>query len=255
MVPPSRPRRLIGVSLKMYLDIPQTQKYIEGIKTLATHAAAQNVDLVILPDFVNIISASQILQGTNVMLGAQDCFWEDSGAYTAEVSPTVLRQAGCRFVLLGDAERRRLFSETDEQVGRKAKAAARNGLTPLVCIGEKARSAIASEAVGLALRECISQVMTVLAAMPQDQEVILAYAPVWASEKGDVVSVDHVVAVTQQLRNLTMTRKGSTRILYGGSVGPGMFEELKECVDGFLLGRFGHDVENLSDLVVALGQP
>lgn len=238
----------------MYLDITRTQKYIQDVASLGQHAADHNVDLFVIPDFLNIVGAGRTLQGTNVMLGAQDAFWEEFGPYTGEISPSVLKQAGCQIVEIGHAERRRLFGETDEQVARKVRAAVRNGLTPLVCVGEKARSAIASEAVGLALRECIPQVMAVMAAVPAEVEVVLAYEPVWAIGESESASADHVVAVTQQLRNLTTTRKGVTRILYGGSAGPGTFGRLKEGVDGLVLGRFGLDVEALKDVILELGQ-
>lgn len=253
MAPPSRPRRLVGVSLEMYLDIPKTQKYIQDVAALAPYAADHDVDLFIMPDFLNIVEAGRTLQGTDVLLGAQDSFWEDAGPYTGEISPAVLQQAGCGIVAVGHAARRRLFAETDEQVARKVRAAVRNGLTPLVCVGERGRSAIASEAVGLALRECIPQVMAVMAAVPPDVEVVLAYEPVWAVGQREPASADHVVAVTQQLRNLTTTRKGVTRILYGGGAGPGTFRSLKDGVDGLFLGRLGLDVEALREVITELG--
>ena len=245
-------RRLVGVNLKMYLDIPKTMKYISDVKDLEPHAAQNNVDFFVIPDFLNIVEAGRTLQGTDIMLGAQDAFWEDDGAYTGEISPSNLRQAGCQIICIGHAERRRIFGETDEQVGRKVRAAVRNGLTPLVCVGEKARSAIASEAVGLALRECIPQVMAVMAAVSAEVEVILAYEPVWAIGQSEAASADHVVAVTQQLRNLTMSRKGVTRILYGGSAGPGTFGKLTEGVDGLFLARSGLDVEALREVITEL---
>lgn len=238
----------------MYFGIPTTQAYIRGVKDLDAHASAHDIDIFIIPDFINILSAAETLKESSVMLGAQDAFWEDTGAYTGEISPSVLKQAGCKIVEMGHAERRRMFSETDEQVALKARAAARNGLIPLVCIGEKAQSSVASEAVGLALRECVQQVTSVLAAVPDDADVILAYEPVWAIGKSEPASADHVVAVTQQLRSLTTSRKGRTRILYGGSAGPGTFQTLKEGVDGLFLGRFGHDINAFKDVITELGQ-
>lgn len=238
----------------MYLDIPQTQKYIQDVASLAQHAADQSIDLFVLPDFLNIPEASRTLRNTTVQLGAQDAFWEDDGPYTGEISPSTLKQAGCQILCIGHAERRRLFNETDDHVTRKIRAAVRNGLTSLVCVGEKARSAIASEAVGLALRECIPQVMAVMAAVPAEAEVLLAYEPVWAIGQTEAAGADHVVAVAQQLRNLTMARKGVTRILYGGSAGPGTFGELKEGVDGLFLGRAGLDVGALKEVVTELGE-
>jgi triosephosphate isomerase len=136
------------------------------------------------------------------MLGAQDTFWEDKGAYTGEVSPLVLRQAGARIVEIGHAERRAQFGETEDWVAKKAGAAARNGLIPLVCVGERTHHSIASAAVGAAIQECKPQVMSVLAAVPDDSEVILAYEPVWAIGAKEPADPDHVVNVTKELRKL-----------------------------------------------------
>ena len=179
MPPIARPRRIVGVSLKMYFDLTSTLSYVRGVLQLDGEAWNANVDLFVIPDFVSLTESQRILEPSSVMLGAQDTHWEDKGAFTGEVSPAVLRQAGVRIVEIGHAERRALFGETDKSVAKKAGAAARNGLIPLVCIGEKTHHSIASAAVGAAIQECKPQVTSVLAAVPDDQEVILAYEPVW----------------------------------------------------------------------------
>lgn len=245
----SRPRRIVGTSLKMYFDLPSTLSYVESVAALSTFASENHVDLFVIPDFISLLSTKDILANTAVMLGAQDTFWEDKGAYTGEVSPLNLSQAGVRIVEIGHAERRRLFHETDADVARKAAAAVRNGLIPLICIGEKTHGQIASAAVGMAIQECKPQIQAVLDAVPDDSEIILAYEPVWAIGASQPAGADHVVAVTQQLRKLTEGRKGDVRILYGGSAGPGIFGKLKDGVDGLFLGRFAHDVKNLEQVI------
>lgn len=132
-----------------------------------------------MPDFITILEAARILGSSHIILGAQDTFWKDDGPYTGEVSPRVLQQADVNIVEIGHAERRAMFRETDEQVAQKAGAAAEHGLIPLVCIGKRTHHNIASAAVGMAIEECRPQVMSVLAAVPDDVEVILAYEPVW----------------------------------------------------------------------------
>ena len=251
--PIARPRRIVGVSLKMYFDLPSTLSYVRGVLQLDSDAWNARTDLFVIPDFVSLTESARILESSSVMLGAQDTFWEDKGAYTGEVSPLVLRQAGARIVEIGHAERRAIFGETDDTVAKKAGAAARNGLIPLVCIGEKTHHSIASAAVGAAIQECTPQVTSVLAAVPDDSEVILAYEPVWAIGATEPADPDHVVMVTKELRKLSAGRKGTTRIVYGGSAGPGTFARIADGVDGLFLGRFAHDIHNLKKVIEEVG--
>ncbi|KAK7509635.1 Triosephosphate isomerase [Phyllosticta citriasiana] len=249
-----RPRRLVGTSLKMYFDLVRTRSYVQGVADISSHAQANDVDLFVIPDFVSLLECRRLLENTSVLLGAQDAFWESTGPYTGEVSPLVLQQAGVKIVELGHAERRRIFGETDEQVAKKVRAAVQHGLIPLVCVGEKTHSAIASAAVGAAIEECRPQVLSVLAAVPDDAEVILAYEPVWAIGAAEPANADHVVNVTKELRKMAAGRKGTTRILYGGSAGPGTFAKLADGVDGLFLGRFAHDLANLRQVITEIGQ-
>lgn len=253
-LPAKREKRLVGTSLKMYFDLPSTLGYIDAVAALSSAAEKANIDLFVIPDFVTLLPAKEKLQNSNVWLGAQDCYCEDKGAYTGEVSPLTLSQAGVKVVEIGHAERRRLFAETDADVAKKAAAIVRNGMIPLVCIGEKNKGEIASQAVGIAVSECKPQVEAALSQIPDDAEVILAYEPVWAIGASQPAGADHVVAVTQNLRALCQSRKGRTRILYGGSAGPGTFEALKDGVDGCFLGRFAHDVKNLEKVIEEMAQ-
>ncbi|KAF2824488.1 Triosephosphate isomerase [Ophiobolus disseminans] len=253
MPPVPRPRRIVGVSLKMYFDLPGTLSYVRGVLQLDGDAWNSRVDLFVIPDFVSLTESARIIQSSSIMLGAQDTFWEDKGAYTGEVSPLVLRQAGARIVEIGHAERRAQFGETDDWVAKKAGAAARNGLIPLVCIGERTHHSVASAAVGAAIQECKPQVLSVLAAVPDNQEVILAYEPVWAIGAKEPADADHVVNVTKELRKLASGRSGVTRIVYGGSAGPGTFAKISEGVDGLFLGRFAHDIRNLKKVIEEVG--
>jgi len=241
------------MSMKMYFDLDHTIRYIQGVYELDGLAWNHRVDLFVIPDFITIMEAARILQPSHVILGAQDTFWKDEGAYTGEVSPLVLRQAGVKIVEMGHAERRAIFGETDEQVALKAGAAARNGLTPLVCIGERTHHNIASAAVGMAIEECKPQVTSVLSTIPDDVEVIFAYEPVWAIGAAAPADADHVVNVTKELRKLMEGRKGTTRIMYGGSAGPGTFAKIAEGVDGLFLGRFAHNIHNLKQVITEVG--
>ncbi|KAL8702597.1 MAG: hypothetical protein Q9201_004229 [Fulgogasparrea decipioides] len=246
---PPLPPVLIGVSTKMYFDLPTTEKYISSLPQPPPSTA-----LFIVPSFPALAAAQKALRQfkNDVFLGAQNCSHEDSGAFTGEVSPLMLKQLGCDLVELGHAERRAApFNESDEITALKAKAAVRNRLIPLVCIGERNRSNIASEAVGIAIRECSNQIHAILGAVPEDADVIFAYEPVWAIGKAEPAGADHVLAVIGHLRQLVngKRRAGAVRWLYGGSAGPGVWKGLKSGVDGLFLGRFAHDVGNLAKVM------
>ncbi|KAG0649421.1 triosephosphate isomerase [Hyphodiscus hymeniophilus] len=230
----------------MYFDLSKTAQYIQDCAPLGPHALSHNVDIFVIPDFISLTAASTVLrlEAPTIRLGAQDCFWEDSGAYTGEVSPAVLKSIGCSIVELGHAERRRLFGETDEQVAKKAKAAVRNGLTPVVCIGEKTQGTPLE-----AVEECRSQIESILEVT--DQEIIFAYEPVWAIGQPKPASAEYVVAVTKELRKLCGGRM--VRFLYGGSAGPGTFDAMREGVDGLFLGRFAHDIGNFRRVIEEVG--
>lgn len=226
----------------MYFSASRTHEYVEQ---LLQHLSASEsnpldkIDAFIIPDHVTLVSVIRQLQGTKIQTGAQDAYHEANGAFTGEVSPAVLSEVGCRLVEVGHAERRRLFGETDEITAMKAAAAATNGMVPLVCIGEQTRGETWTSAVD----ECRNQIESVLAAVPDECSVILAYEPVWAIGAPKPAAAEYVVGVTSSIRELECIQKrsGETRILYGGSAGPGLFEKLKDGVDGLFLGRFAHD--------------
>ena len=255
--PPSSRRRILGTSLKLYFDLPKTLDFVSNLRSIAPLASSLNIDLFIIPDLTTLHPSATLLQSTPILLGAQDTFWQDSGPYTGEVSPLTLSQLGVKIVEIGHAERRRIFHETDEQVGLKAAAVVRNGMIPLVCIGERTPPGqIASQAVGQAVSECRTQINAMLAAVPDEAEVVLAYEPVWAIGAKEPAAADHVTAVVKQLRALFEGRKGGVRILYGGSAGPGTFEGLKweDGVDGLFLGRFAHDIKNIETVLREMGK-
>ncbi|KAF3766711.1 mitochondrial triosephosphate isomerase [Cryphonectria parasitica EP155] len=237
-------RRLVGVSTKMYFSAAQTKQYVSNVVTKLSESPdlLSSVDVFVIPDHLTMASVVAQLESTktasSIMVGAQDAFWEDAGAYTGEVSPSVLAELGCRIVELGHAERRREFGETDASTAKKAAAAARNGLIPLVCIGERSRGV-----VSMAVGECATQVEAVMRAVPHESEVVLAYEPVWAIGAAEPASPEHVIGVVESIRGLPCVQKRdkAVRIIYGGSAGPGLFEKLKDAADGLFLGRFAHD--------------
>lgn len=268
---PVLPENLLLISLKMYFTPDRTINYLRGLlhpsNEIVRPQNREKLLLALIPDFLTIWPCAEIIkdyesqlaaQGIPTsspppfLLGAQDCMWEEYGAYTGEVSPAAIKALGCSIVELGHAERRAIFGETDEQTARKAAATVKQGMVPLVCVGEiTAPGAVASQAVGQAVAECAVLVRAVLDAIPAEAPVIFAYEPVWAIGKPQPAGVDHVAAVVEGIRGVIGSRPGTARVLYGGSAGPGLWGEggLGRAVDGMFLGRFAHEIEGVRKVV------
>jgi triosephosphate isomerase len=211
----------------------------EAVKAGVGQAA--DVRVAICPPFVHLHRLDEVLTNTPIGLGAQDMFWETSGAYTGEISGGMLQDAGCTHVILGHSERRHGLGETDAMVNKKLHAALAAGLIPIVCIGETLEERQANrteEVVG-------TQVDGSLAKLTPDQMagVVLAYEPVWAIGTGLTATPEQAQAVHQFVRARLAERFGpaiADRVViqYGGSVKPDNAEELMACpdIDGALVG-------------------
>src|ERR1700712_1253302 len=189
-------RRVIGVSLKMYMGVARTRLWMTDLAaSLEKGGLPADVDLFVIPSFLSLQDARGVLAGTGVSLGAQDMFWADHGAYTGEISAPMLVEAGCRFVEIGHAERRRLFNETDDIVARKVSAAARAGLVPFLCVGEETPMT-----PGEAILECSRQLATATAGTDPQEPLVLAYEPVWAIGAAEPPPAAYITAVAHGLR-------------------------------------------------------
>lgn len=239
-----RPPVTVGVSLKMYFGHTRALAWFDDVaaRVRAVPAVADgSIRFFVIPTYPQLIAAGAAFAGTGVQIGAQDVATEDAGAYTGEVSAVELAEIGVGLAEIGHAERRRLFGETDEITARKASASLRNGLTPVVCIGETDRLEPAEAA-----RVVVEQLHDNLAGAPGGA-VVVAYEPVWAIGAPEPAPVAHISAVTTALRDAIEadpSRDGSA-VIYGGSAGPGLLTELGDTVDGLFLGRFAHDPDNL----------
>lgn len=244
------PTTLLGASLKLYLGHRDTLEWTRAVAEIAAADAgvsAGHTEIVLLPSFVSIESAARLTEGGPVRVGAQDLSAEDRGAFTGEVSGADLAELGCRFVEVGHAERRALFGEDEETVAAKLAAAARNDLTPILCVGEPARGS-AEEAASVS----IAQIRSALARLDGPiRELVVAYEPVWAIGAAEPAEPAHVRAVCRLLRAELAENPlvSSGRIIYGGSAGPGTLASLGEDVDGLFLGRFAHNPEAFRDIL------
>jgi triosephosphate isomerase len=236
-------RPVVGAGLKMFLGYAETVGYLRELA--ASAGDFDGVSAFVLPSFPVLAAAQELLAGSPVSYGAQDAHWEEAGAYTGCVSPAVLRELGCTFVEVGHAERRRLFRESDDMVARKALAAVRCGLEPIVCVGEERRSAngAAAAAVG-------DQAAALLEALPDDADLVIAYEPVWAIGAEAAADPRHVAGVVAEVGRRAAGRAGDVRILYGGSVRPGDVAGLLAAgVDGLFVGRAAIPLSGLREIV------
>ena len=247
MAAPGSSRFLIGTSHKMYFSHARTVAWCHSVAEIAgKHPAISGgaVELFVIPTYLSVPAALDAF-GSLALIGTQDLSIEDSGAYTGEVSGAEIAELGCRVVEVGHAERRRLFGETPEVVAAKTAAALRNGLNPVLCIGEAERTT-PDEAV----RDCIAQIDSALEPSRlagHGGRVIVAYEPHWAIGAPQPASPDYIRAVCSALRAYVRTLSGfpESAVIYGGSAGPGLLTEIADSVDGIFLGRFAHEPEAL----------
>lgn len=229
----------IGISTKMYLGYKTSKVWLEAVAALASasrEVQSGQVVLFVAPSFPILETTLALTRGTHVHVAAQNASDQDAGALTGEVSPAFLAEMGVAMVELGHAERRRLFGEDDALVARKVAAAQRNGLRPLLCVGEERQQGPEEAA-----RVCLEQIGLVNLD-PQGPPPVIAYEPVWAIGAPQPADPGYVCAVADHLRQgLDM----EYTLLYGGSAGPGLLPRLYPQVDGLFLGRFAHDPRNI----------
>ncbi|MBT2500130.1 triosephosphate isomerase [Agromyces sp. ISL-38] len=238
----------VGVSLKMYFGHADARRWFERVAELAvTHPAVIDgrVECFVIPTYVQLLPAIEAFRGTRVVVGAQDVATEDAGAYTGEVSAAELAEVGVRLAEVGHAERRRFFGETEDVVAGKTAAALRNGLTPVLCLGEAERLEATDAAA-----EVVRQLHAALHGAPAGR-VIVAYEPVWAIGAPEPAPVGHIAIVASALRDAVDALDGrhDSTVIYGGSAGPGLLTQLGDAVDGLFLGRFAHDPAALADVL------
>ena len=242
---------VVGVSLKMYFGLTQTLDWCTAVAVVARRARGViegSTEFFVAPTVPTLVLVANILASANVGLGAQDLSEHDSGPYTGEVSGVTLAAAGCTYVEVGHAERRRLHGETHAVVASKVDAALRNGLTPVLCVGEHqameatSAAAVAIDQLQLALRRARSA--------DHPGRVIVAYEPVWAIGTSVPAPVAHIGEVCCALRAELQASDGfSGPVIYGGSAGPGLIGRLDGAIDGLFLGRFAHDVHALESVL------
>ncbi len=226
------------------------------VRQLRTTCETDAVEVVVCPPFTALAVVVPLLAGSRIGLGAQDVFWEPQGAFTGEVSPRMLADAGCRYVIIGHSERRMHFSETDETVRRKLAAVRQHGLLPIVCVGETLAQREASQTFEVLTRQLEGALAEI--ALKDVEPLILAYEPVWAIGTGRNATPDQAQEAQAFIRRWTAKRFGeraaeSLRIQYGGSVTAANAASLLQQpdVDGALVGGASLNADAFSAIVKA----
>jgi len=201
----------------------------------------KQVDIVVCPSFPALSAVYEKIGNTHIKLGAQDMFWEEEGAYTGEVSALMLRESGCKYVIIGHSERRAYFGETDETVNRKVKKAIKWNIIPIMCVGEKLEEREKNE-----MEDVIGkQLEGSLNGLNEEEllKMVIAYEPIWAIGTGKTATPDQANEVHLFIRNFLANVSSEEvasqiRILYGGSVKPDNISALigKKHIDGALVG-------------------
>lgn len=230
---------IAGINLKMYMGVAATREWLRNLA-----ASETTLELFVLPSYVSLPDAKQVLGPAGIGYGAQDVSTAEGGPYTGEVSASALAELGCRYTAIGHAERRQRFGEDDAAIAAKARALADAGIVPLACIGEV-------EPDEGHRRPC-AQMDAVLAAVADEREVIFAYEPVWAIGAAEPPPTEYIIDMAQRLQARYASRPGRTRLIYGGSAGRGLYTSLAGAVDGLFLGRFAHDTDSLRAILAEM---
>ncbi len=238
----------IAANWKMNKTIPETRDFLSAF--IPEVKEVKDVDIVIAPPFTSLTAAAEKLKNTNIILAAQDMFYEEKGAYTGEVSPLMLTDIGCRYVIIGHSERRQYFNEIDEIVNRKIKAAKKAGLGVILCIGESLEEREAGKTFNVLEREINKGLHET-----DIEKIVIAYEPIWAIGTGKTATPEQAqeahAYIRERLRLKYGNRADDICIIYGGSVTPENVDSLMACkdLDGALVGGASLKVESFTRLV------
>jgi triosephosphate isomerase len=230
---------IIAGNWKMYKTISEAIELANGLKRDLYNI--QNLETVICPPYTCLDQVSELISESNIKLGAQDMHWEPEGAFTGEVSVLMLKDLGCKYVIIGHSERRQYFSETNETVNKKALTALKYNIIPIVCVGER----IEERQAGKTFQVVQDHVKNSLKNVPKEEliKVVIAYEPVWAIGTGLTATPEQAQEVHSFIRKLLteMSDKETAQditIQYGGSVKPENIKELikQKDIDGALVG-------------------
>lgn len=243
---------IIAGNWKMNMNPEQTAEFVKAVKD--NLPAASEVEAVIAAPAVDLPALLENAKGSDLKVAAENCYFEDEGAFTGETSPKVLKEMGVDYVVIGHSERRDYFHETDEDINKKAHAIFRNGLTPIICCGES----LETREAGKAEEWVANQVTAALKDLSAEQvaSLVIAYEPIWAIGTGKTATFEQAEEVCACIRETVKAMfdeatSDAVRIQYGGSVKPATIDGLmqKPNVDGALVGGASLKAADFSAIV------
>ena len=245
-------KKLITANWKMYKNPDQARDFFRDFLPLVS--GHDRDEIAVCPPFIDLPAAVEAAKGSNVAIGGQDVYWEKEGAYTGEISPSMLLAVGCTHVIIGHSERRQYFGETDDTVNLKLKAALEAGLIPIVCVGEVLEEREAGITEDVLRRQCTRAFHKLSG--KKAAKLVVAYEPVWAIGTGKTATPQlaaeaHSLIRGEVAKSLGDELAGKLRILYGGSVKPDNAKALmsEEEIDGALVGGASLDPKSFSAIV------
>ncbi len=245
---------IIAGNWKMFKKISEAIELASGLKRELYRLNPDEIDMVICPAYTALSEVAEVICGSNIKLGAQNLHWEKEGAFTGEVSASMLKDLGCQFVIIGHSERRQYFAETNEKINKKIKAALKEGLIPIVCVGEKLEEREAKKTFAV-LDDHIKNGLKDIDES-QINNVVIAYEPVWAIGTGKTATPQMAQEAQGYIRDLlsqlyNQEIASGVRIQYGGSVKPQNTAELmqQKDIDGALVGGASLDLDSFIQIV------
>ncbi|MBF2090846.1 MAG: triose-phosphate isomerase [Synechococcales cyanobacterium K44_A2020_017] len=234
---------VIAGNWKMYKTQAEALEFLLGFTTLVNEAPDER-EIVLCGPFTALGTLSKNLHGSRIRIGAQNIHWEESGAYTGEISGPMLTEYSIRYVVVGHSERRQYFGETDETVNLRLKAAQRHGLTPILCVGETKEQRDAGETESLIMMQLEKDLVGV-----DQTQLVIAYEPIWAIGTGETCESSEANRVIGLIRS--QLTHADVPIQYGGSVKPGNIDEImaQPEIDGALVGGASLEPESFARIV------
>jgi triosephosphate isomerase len=241
----------IAGNWKMHMTIPEALELVNQLREASP--GLKEAQYVVIPPFTALSEVSKAIQGSPILLGSQNVFWEEKGAFTGEVSVAMLKDAGCTFVVIGHSERRQYFGETNETVNKKIHATLTQGLIPIMCLGET----LEERENGQTIAKVETQISEGLNGLKTEdiQQIIIAYEPIWAIGTGRTATPDQAQEVHSFIRKKLAEKHGNevasyVIILYGGSVKPeNSFSLLREKdIDGALVGGASLKADSFAEI-------
>lgn len=236
---------------KMNKTVKQANELISSLKELVSDI--EDVEIGVCPPAIDLQEVVKLTKDSNIKVGAQNMHWEESGAYTGDISPVMLKDLGVEYIIIGHSERREYYNETDQEVNKKAKTAFEHGLKPIICVGES----LEERKDGKTKEKVKKQIQKALEDLTAKQvsQTVIAYEPIWAIGTGESASAKQANQVVSYIREVVNSdypeASQKLRIQYGGSVKPHNIEEFmaESDIDGALVGGASLEAKSFADIV------